>query len=122
MSAAINMRGIKPASMTFATMACSTNTSWLASASGRVGGVVGERMLAYVKGGGAWKETKYSATDTFGAFLPAGTSVSSSAVRTGWLLGLGLELQILALSIFWLGAPADRLKGRIADAALSVSA
>jgi outer membrane immunogenic protein len=85
----------------FATMACSTNTSWLASASGRVGGVVGERMLAYVKGGGAWKETKYSATDTFGAFLPAGTSVSSSAVRTGWLLGLGLEY---AFAPHWTGS------------------
>jgi len=73
------------------TLACSTRTDWLASVSGRVGGVVGDRMLAYVKGGGVWNDTKYSATDTLGAFLLPGTTVTSTAIRSGWLLGFGLE-------------------------------
>jgi len=85
-----------------ASLACSTNTDWLASVSGRVGGVVGDRFLAYVKGGAAWKDTKYSAseTDTFDVLLPPGVTASSSAVRLGALLGFGLEY---AFAAHWTG-------------------
>lgn len=70
---------------------CSTHTHWLATVSGRVGGVVLDRILAYVKGGGAWKDTNYSATDQFGINFPPGTTTSTTTTRSGWLVGLGVE-------------------------------
>jgi len=70
---------------------CSSKTNWLATASGRVGGVVLDRILAYVKGGGAWKNTQYSASDPLGIEFAPGTSTSTTTTRSGWLLGLGVE-------------------------------
>jgi outer membrane immunogenic protein len=70
---------------------CSAAAKWLATASGRVGGVVNERILAYVKGGGAWMNTQGTITDFSGIAGPAGASYSNTLIRSGWLVGMGTE-------------------------------
>src|SRR5277367_5933551 len=42
-------------------LSCTAKTDWIATATGRIGAVVGDRGLIYVKGGAAWMETKHSA-------------------------------------------------------------
>lgn len=65
---------------------CASKTNWIATATGRIGGLVGNNILAYVKGGGAWKDTDYSLA------LPVGLlSASTTETRSGWLLGAGAE-------------------------------
>ena len=86
-----SLKSTSPCSVAGLPFSCSDNTNWLATASGRVGGVVNERLLAYVKGGGAWEHAKYSLSDPTGAAFPAGSSFSSTDTRLGWLLGMGAE-------------------------------
>lgn len=83
--------GIKGTTQCFVGATCSSNTNWLATASGRVGGVVLDRILAYVKGGGAWENTNYSGTDVLGLVAFPGATVSATSTRAGWLLGMGVE-------------------------------
>ncbi|MCK1474980.1 porin family protein [Bradyrhizobium sp. 197] len=68
---------------------CTSKSDWLATVSGRFGGVVADRTLVYVKGGAAWLRSDHSLAfpPAFGPF-PA-TSGSTTAV--GWLLGFGAE-------------------------------
>jgi outer membrane immunogenic protein len=58
----------------------------LASVTGRVG-YAWDRLLGYVKGGGAWERDHY--TETFTAM--AMTSATADETRGGWTVGLGGE-------------------------------
>ena len=75
-------------------LSCTSETNWLATVSGRLGAVVLDRGLVYVKGGAAWMNTDHSVrTPGFGAVAPLNvTSTSSDAF--GWLLGFGTEWMI----------------------------
>jgi outer membrane immunogenic protein len=70
----------------------SGKNNWLATASGRVGGVVFDRLLVYVKGGGAWLNIQGKLTDISGLYGPAGASYSTTTQTwAGWLVGMGTE-------------------------------
>ncbi|MBI3699465.1 MAG: porin family protein [Afipia sp.] len=62
------------------------NSDWVATAAGRLG-YANDNMLIYAKGGGAWLDAKYGAYQTPAAGVP----FSSSNVRTGYVVGGGLE-------------------------------
>ncbi len=64
---------------------CSTKTDWMATAAARVGRLVGNNMLVFVKGGAAWAHDKYDAN------ILGLLTVSASDTRVGWLGGLGAE-------------------------------
>ncbi len=81
--------GIKGTAPCLAVFSCSASDDWLATVSGRVGGIVDGRLLAYVKGGGAWENAKYTGSDPVG--IVGGISVSSTVTRAGWLGGMGVE-------------------------------
>lgn len=59
---------------------------WVATAAGRLG-YVQDNMMIYAKGGGAWLDSKYGALQTPAAGVP----FSASDVRTGYMIGGGLE-------------------------------
>ena len=66
-----------------------TNTSnpdWVATAAGRLG-YTQDKIMIYAKGGGAWLDSKYGAFQTPAAGIP----FSASNVRTGYIVGGGLE-------------------------------
>jgi len=100
--AGMDVKGTTPCVIT---IACTSKSDWLATVSGRVGGVVADRALVYIKGGAAWLHTNQSATVSggigglggLGAAVPL-TSTSSTAV--GALLGMGVEY---AFSRNWSG-------------------
>jgi outer membrane immunogenic protein len=83
-------------------IACTSKSDWLATVSGRVGGVVGDRTLVYIKGGGAWLHTNQSATAPAGIDGIGGMTqlTSASSTSVGWLLGMGTEY---AFSRNWTG-------------------
>jgi outer membrane immunogenic protein len=75
-------------------LACSTRSNWLATATGRIGAVVGDHGLVYVKGGGAWLNSKHSVNlPNLGAGSgTVGQEIASrESTATGWLLGFGVE-------------------------------
>jgi outer membrane immunogenic protein len=86
--AGTDIKGSAPCVVVFT---CSASDNWLATASGRIGGLVGNQTLVYVKGGGAWENTKYTGADPLGAVLTPGGSISATKTNTGWLLGMGVE-------------------------------
>src|SRR5579862_938086 len=47
--------GIKGSAPCVVAFTCSASDNWLATASARVGGLVGNQTLVYLKGGGAWE-------------------------------------------------------------------
>ncbi|MCK1396072.1 outer membrane beta-barrel protein [Bradyrhizobium sp. 1] len=69
---------------------CTAKSDWLATVTGRIGGVVGDRTLVYVKGGAAWMHTDHSLSVP-GGFGPGAGSVGTSTTALGWVLGLGAE-------------------------------
>lgn len=83
-------------------LACTSTSNWLATVSGRLGAVVAERGLIYVKGGAAWMNTEHSVrTPGFGNILGGGGAGFSNlelanreSTTWGWLIGLGTEWQI----------------------------
>jgi len=83
--AGTDIRGSAPCIILFT---CSTKDNWLATASARFGGLVGERTLVYVKGGGAWLNETGSLTSTLAGL---GFATSASNTRSGWLVGMGAE-------------------------------
>ena len=80
-------------------IACTSKSDWLATVTGRFGGVVADRTLLYIKGGGAWMHNDQSATVSTalggggggGLFGGAGALTSASSTSAGWLLGMGVE-------------------------------
>jgi outer membrane immunogenic protein len=67
----------------FPTWTDASKTKWLASVTGRVG-YAWDRLLGYVKGGGAWEGDEYTITAPFGI-------ATASETRSGWTVGVGLE-------------------------------
>jgi outer membrane immunogenic protein len=65
-----------------------TNTSWIAAATGRVG-YAADTLLLYVKGGGAWMKVKYT-EDILTGNVTAGTQTLTDT-RNGFTAGAGLE-------------------------------
>jgi len=61
----------------------------LASVTGRVG-YAWDRVLGYVKGGGAWVRDEYSVLSAAGVVLS-----SASETRGGWTMGVGIEYAFL---------------------------
>jgi outer membrane immunogenic protein len=90
--AGMDVKGTTPCIIT---IACTSKSDWLATVSGRVGGVIGDRTLVYIKGGGAWLHTNQSAT--VGGITQL---TSASSTPAGWLLGMGTEY---AFSRNWTG-------------------
>jgi outer membrane immunogenic protein len=72
---------------------CTAKSDWLATVTGRFGGVVADRTLVYVKGGAAWMHTDHTLSANIGILGGPGTafSMSSSSNAFGWTLGLGAE-------------------------------
>jgi outer membrane immunogenic protein len=64
---------------------CTFESNWFGSISGRFGGLVTDRFLAYVKGGAVWKDTDYTVV------VPATGITAISDTRFGYLFGIGGE-------------------------------
>jgi outer membrane immunogenic protein len=62
-----------------------TDVDWIATLTARLG-IVSDRWLWYLKGGGAWAKDQYTETvvGVFPTFTPSET-------RSGWTVGLGVE-------------------------------
>jgi outer membrane immunogenic protein len=74
-----------------------TKVTSLSSVTGRLGLAI-DRWLPYVKGGGAWSHDLYSA---FVAGAGAGVPFSTSATRSGFTVGAGLEYAVVSnLSLY----------------------
>jgi outer membrane immunogenic protein len=75
---------------------CTIKHDWVADITGRVGVVVVERALVYLKGGAAWESANFSAGNSItvgGTTFAANASVSG--IQTGGLLGMGIEYAFL---------------------------
>jgi outer membrane immunogenic protein len=89
--------GIKGTVPCLVLLSCTSETDWLATVSGRIGGVVADRTLLYVKGGGAWMNSTHSVAVPGGGIIGGpgvgGLTQLTSAESTswGWLLGMGVE-------------------------------
>ena len=55
--AGMDVKGTTPC---LVALSCTTKSDWLATVSGRIGGVVAERTLVYAKGGAAWMHSTHS--------------------------------------------------------------
>jgi outer membrane immunogenic protein len=91
--AGLDVKGTTPCIVAFS---CTAKSDWLATVSGRIGGIVADKTLVYVKGGAAWMNTTHSLSiPAAGAIIggPGGVggSVSTESTAFGWLLGLGAE-------------------------------
>jgi outer membrane immunogenic protein len=64
-----------------------TKSDWTSTITGRVGGVVLDRILVYAKGGVAWVHNRYGVS----CYLGACAGSSPSDTRTGWTAGFGTE-------------------------------
>jgi outer membrane immunogenic protein len=77
-------------------LSCRAKSDWLATATGRIGGVVADKTLIYAKGGAAWLNTTHSVTipavglGGIGGLGVGGTS-STETTSFGWLIGAGAE-------------------------------
>lgn len=87
-AAGLDVKGTTPCIIV---ASCTAKSKWLATATGRFGGVVGDRTLVYVKGGGAWMNTDHTFAATAGFGGPGTFSSTTNGTAFGWLLGLGAE-------------------------------
>jgi outer membrane immunogenic protein len=77
----------------------SSNTEWLSTARGRLGVIATNNMLVYVTGGAAWGRvsTTLGQSCLVGgcgqSILLLATSSTSTTTKTGWVAGLGGEMQ-----------------------------
>jgi outer membrane immunogenic protein len=85
---AADIKGTAPCGIANA-FSCTTDSNWIATLTGRFGGLVADRTLAYIKGGVAWKDTDYSSVDS--SCLFGCTTATASDTRFGWLFGAGAE-------------------------------
>jgi outer membrane immunogenic protein len=92
--AGMNVSGTTPC---LEVISCTSKSDWLATVTGRIGGVVADRALLYVKGGAAWMHNDQTATVSsalggVGGIGLLGTgSLTASSTAQGWLLGFGTE-------------------------------
>ena len=89
--AGANIRGTSPC---LVVLGCNTDTQWLASVTGRLGAVVLDRGLVYVKGGAAWQNSTHTVTlPSFGGV--GGQDLTSREItHFGWTIGMGTEWMI----------------------------
>ncbi len=89
--AGANIKGTSPC---LVVLGCSTDTQWLASVTGRLGAVVLDRGLVYVKGGAAWQNSTHTVTlPSFGGV--GGQDLTSKEItHFGWTIGMGTEWMI----------------------------
>jgi outer membrane immunogenic protein len=89
--AGLDVKGTTPC---LTVLSCTAKSNWLATVSGRVGGIVADKTLVYVKGGAAWLNTTHSLNvptlGGLGGFLGLG-GASADSTTLGWLLGFGAE-------------------------------
>ena len=100
--AGLDVKGTAPC---LTILSCSADSHWLATATGRIGGIVADRTLVYIKGGGAWMNTTHTLTVPGLGGLGGGgfggiTGSSADSNAFGWLLGFGAEY---AFSPNWSG-------------------
>ncbi len=95
---------VKGTTLCLDVFSCTAKSHWLATATGRIGGVVSDRSLVYIKGGGAWLNTTHSVNvppiTALGGGLNGFSGVSTDSTTAGWLLGFGAEY---AFSPNWRG-------------------
>ncbi len=77
---------------------CTGKSDWLATVSGRIGGVVADKTLVYAKGGAAWLHSEHSLNVPAAGGFPGGPggfggigSISADSTTLGWLIGFGAE-------------------------------
>jgi outer membrane immunogenic protein len=87
--AGTDIKGTTPCVIVFS---CTSKSDWLATASGRLGAVVLDRGLVYVKGGGAWLNTDHNVN--LNIAVPPINVTSLNSTAWGWLLGFGTEWMI----------------------------
>ena len=90
--AGMDVKGTAPC---IVVLSCTAKSDWLATVSGRFGGVVADKTLVYVKGGAAWLNTTHSldvpAIGALGGLGAGFGGVSAEKTSLGWLLGFGAE-------------------------------
>jgi len=88
--AGLDVKGTTPC---LTVLSCTAKSDWLATATGRIGGIVADKTLVYAKGGAAWLHTTHTVTIPAAVLggLGAGSSSSVATSSFGWLLGLGAE-------------------------------
>jgi outer membrane immunogenic protein len=95
--AGLDVKGTDPCALISA-LTCTTQSHWLATVSGRLGAVILDRGLIYVKGGGAWMNSGHSVNFPVigGAAFPfnGASLTSANSTTSGWLLGFGTEWMI----------------------------
>jgi outer membrane immunogenic protein len=94
--AGLDVKGTTPC---IVLLSCTTKSDWLATATGRIGAVVADRGLIYVKGGAAWLNSTNSINlpnlGVAGGGLINGQELASRETTTwGWTIGLGVEYAI----------------------------
>ena len=67
-------------------LSCTSKSNWLATVSGRVGAVVLDRGLVYVKGGAAWMNTDHTVNTSLIGGGPVTTLTSVNSTAWGWLI------------------------------------
>jgi len=88
--AALDVKGTDPCLIA---LTCTSKSDWLATVSGRIGAVVLDRGLVYVKGGGAWLNSTH--TTAINPAVPGVPQLTSgSFTNDGWLVGMGTEWMI----------------------------
>jgi outer membrane immunogenic protein len=89
--AGMDVKGSTPCVIAFQ---CTGEANWLATVSGRIGGVVTDKTLVYIKGGAAWLNSSHSLDLGLLGAVPGGPaipSISADSTAFGWLLGFGAE-------------------------------
>jgi outer membrane immunogenic protein len=87
--AGLDVKGTDPC---LVILTCTSKSDWLATATGRIGAVVLDRGLVYVKGGGAWLDTNHTSAITIVPGIPQ--LANHSFTNDGWLVGMGTEWMI----------------------------
>jgi outer membrane immunogenic protein len=87
--AGLDVKGTDPC---LVILTCTSKSDWLATVTGRIGAVVLDRGLVYVKGGGAWLNTNHTTALTIVPAFPQLTN--GSFTNDGWLVGMGTEWMI----------------------------
>ncbi len=77
-------------------LSCTEKTNWLATASARLGAVVLDRGLVYVKGGAAWQNTRteMALPGILAGLVGVNDVVNGTHTNVGWLVGMGTEWAI----------------------------